>query len=620
MPLKKKPAGCFLFRREAGAELSPARVRAFWLWNALTLFAAACGVTAVMLLLATGDYRLAVFIGYFRHPLIFILNLLPVLLLMLLGWAASGRPWAAYLCGAVPAMALALGNYYKLAFRNDPVLFADLLILGEAGEMAGQYSLFVDWKIALALGCCLAGLIFIAFTVRAKPRGRTRALMAAAALAVIALGARAYLGEGLYNASAVNLEYLNQWSATQQHISRGNMYPFLYSINEAFPSPDEGYDEDETAALLAQYTDADIPEDERVNIVGIMLEAFADFSDIDGIEFAQDVYGVYHSLEAESYTGNLVTNIFAGGTVNTERAFLTGLAEQNNWRQAVNSYVWYLRSQGYEAWGDHPCYEWFYNRQNVNAYLGFESYRFVENYYDQFNDGVSMDDVFFPELTAEILERLGSDSPQFSFSVSYQGHGPYSGEECEWGETDDYIVNRGLDEESRNILANYLGSVIDTQERLARLVDELRECDEPVVLIVFGDHKPWLGNGNSVYEALGVNLDTGTEEGFYNYWSTRYLIWANDAAREALGFGFSGEGPDLSPCFLMGHLFDLLGWDGDAYNQATAPIRAALPVIHDSGAVVTADGALELAPGEAERELAREFRYLEYYRSRNFAY
>ena len=161
---------------------------------------------------------------------------------------------------------------------------------------------------------------------------------------------------------------------------------------------------------------------------------------------------------------------------------------------------------------------------------------------------------------------------------------------------------------------------MDTQERLARLVDELRECDEPVVLIVFGDHKPWLGNGNSVYEALGVNLDTGTEEGFYNYWSTRYLIWANDAAREALGFSFSGEGPDLSPCFLMGHLFDLLGWDGDAYNQATAPIRAALPVIHDSGAVVTADGALELSPGEAERELAREFRYLEYYRSRNFAY
>lgn len=41
-----------------------------------------------------------------------------------------------------------------------------------------------------------------------------------------------------------------------------------------------------------------------------------------------------------------------------------------------------------------------------------------------------MDDVFFPELTAELLERMESDAPQFSFSVSYQGHGPYDDSVC----------------------------------------------------------------------------------------------------------------------------------------------------------------------------------------------
>ena len=112
-----------------------------------------------------------------------------------------------------------------------------------------------------------------------------------------------------------------------------------------------------------------------------MLEAFSDFSAFDGIEFAQDAYAVYHALEAESYTGNLVTNIFAGNTVNSERAFLTGMSTQYNWRGSTNSYVWYFKDQGYETWGDHPCYQWFYNRQNVNTYLGFDSYRFVENYY-----------------------------------------------------------------------------------------------------------------------------------------------------------------------------------------------------------------------------------------------
>ena len=118
---------------------------------------------------------------------------------------------------------------------------------------------------------------------------------------------------------------------------------------------------------------------------------------------------------------------------------------------------------------------------------------------------------------------------------------------CEWGDVDDYIVNNDLDEASRNILANYLGSVMDTQEHLSELVDALRESDEPVVLIVFGDHKPWLGNGNSVYEALGVNLDTSTEEGFYNYWSTRYLIWANDAAKEARASASPARAPTSPP-------------------------------------------------------------------------
>ena len=30
------------------------------------------------------------------------------------------------------------------------------------------------------------------------------------------------------------------------------------------------------------------------------------------------------------------------------------------------------------------------------------------------------------------------------------------------------------------------------------------------------------------YEAMGLDLDFSTEEGFYNYYSTRYLIWANE--------------------------------------------------------------------------------------------
>ena len=40
-----------------------------------------------------------------------------------------------------------------------------------------------------------------------------------------------------------------------------------------------------------------------------------------------------------------------------------------------------------------------------------------------------------------------------------------------------------------------------------------------MVLLLFGDHKPWLGNGNSVYDALDVDLSRTDAASFYNYWS-----------------------------------------------------------------------------------------------------
>ncbi len=606
----------FLFQTRPEKNWSGKKKAAFWAWNAAVLLFAAAGITGVMLLLAPGDYSLLVFKGYFTHPILFLLNFLPVALLVLLGWGVTGRPWAAYLFGAVPALCLAVGNYFKMVFRNDPVLFSDLLILVEAGNMAGQYNLYLNKKLLFTALCAVGGFLFLLLFVKGRPRGKTRLAAVAASLLAFVLGAKPYLSTELYNDTAVNLEYLSPWAATHQHVSRGNLYPFLYSVKEAFPTAPDGYDKKETAALLGQYEDADIPAEQKVNVVGIMLEAFADFSRFESIEFSQDAYAVYHALEEESYTGDLVTNIFAGGTINSERAFLTGCSTLYNWRSATESYPWYFKSQGYETSGDHPCYDWFYNRRNINTYLGFDTYRFVENHYTQFTGGgVAYDEVFFRELTDDLTRRLDSGVPQFSFSITYQGHGPYDTEQCWWGEVEDYIGNGELDAASRNILANYLGSVMDTQARLAEFVDVLRAREEPVVLIVFGDHMPWLGNANSVYQALGVDFDLSTEEGFYNYWSTRYLIWANDAAKEVLDFDFTGEGPDLSPCFLMGHLFDRLGWAGDRYTQATKEVRNTVSVLHSGGRYVER-GVFTDTLSDEGAELVRRFRGLEYARSR----
>ncbi len=611
---------CFLFQTYPAEGLPAPRRTVFWLWNALLMLGTALALGMLCLAMAPAHYGWELFWDYLAHPGLVVLNLLPVVVMIALLYGLTGRAWLSYLIVALPVLALSAGNHYKLFFRDDPVVAADLLLLGEAGDMAGKYQLFLFDKLVAALVCAVLSVALLASFARGRVRGRARAWTAGVSLVCALLLVPVYGSDRIYELNA-NEAHINQWVAAQQYISRGLLYPFLHSVKDAVPEPPEGYDPQEAAGWLADYEDEDIPEDRKVNIVGLMLESFTDFSSFDQIRFTQDVYADYHALEAESYSGSLLTNIFAGGTIDSERAFLTGVGDgDHDYRIDTSSYVWYLKSQGYQTSGDHPSNGWFYNRENVNDYLGFDRYRYAENWYEAIaGEDASWDYTFFPVLTASILEQIQADEPLFSFSVSYQGHGPYGDYECWWGQVEDYFDNDDLDDASRYILSNYLGSVMDTQKYLMEMVDTFRAVDEPIVLVVFGDHKPWLGNGNSVYDALGVDLSQDTQESFYDYWSTRYLIWANDAAKEALGRDLKGEGPDISPCFLMNVLFEQLGWKGDAYMQAVESCRQVLPAIHGSGACLTADGRLVREPSEEQAETIRRFLSLGYHRIHHFS-
>ena len=613
----------FLFQKTASPAWSPAKKALFWIWNLGVLLTSGVGICLISLMLATGHYAMRLIFGYFECPLIFVLNLLPVLALLLLLYGLTGRAQLSFGVTAALVFGLSTGNYYKLMFRNDPLMFADLLLLKEAGDMAGKYHLFLDWKLGLMIACWVFGVLFLHFLVRGRPRGRGRGICALAGVTACTLLYPVMLDSDLYNQRTAYYARLNNiWSATQQYIARGFLYPFLHSISEAIETPPENYSADRAEAILSAYSDADIPEEEKVNIIGIMLEAYSDFSRLGVPELAADVYEVWHNLEAEGYSGDLVTNIFAGGTINTERCFLTGFSNLVNFRARTNSYAWYFRSQGYRVEGMHPCYEWFYNRLNVNESLGFEDYYFVENYFSPMSGGgVALDDIFFPELLKTYQAAETPDQPYFSFSVTYQGHGPYNDDVCWWGEKGDYVADNGAYTEAQQyILDNYFGSIYNTNQHLKALTDYLRTDDEPVVLLLFGDHMPWMGDGNSVYEAMGLNLDLSTQEGFFNYYGTRYLIWANDAAKEVLGQDFTGEGPALSPNFLMNQVFRLCGWEGPPFMQATQQVMDRVPVINTPTGLYVENGTLTGSLSPEGQALVEDYNILQYYYRSHFIY
>lgn len=611
----------FLFRKETQRDWALWKKCAYWAWRAALLLACAAGIGYTTLKFAYALYPSEVFAGYFQVDNLVLWNILPAVWLVFFLFALFGRAWIAFLIGGGSVLVLSLGNFFKLLYRDDPLIFEDLLILREAGLMAtgDYYAIFIDNRIALAIACVVAatlGLLIFARGAVKNWKARVALLLVAAISGTMLLNF--CCDKTRYN-SVENYEHLNRWNQTQQYISRGCLYPFVYSIGETLFAVPDGYTKGQAEKLLSEYTDADIPEDKKVNFITIMREAYVDFSKFGVEGLTEDCYQYYHELQAESYTGTLLTNIFAGGTIDSERSFLNGLGDHHSFRTYTNSYLWYLKDQGYTVEGSHPYYSWFYDRDNINTYIGFDNYRFLDGDYEKYLQWQYVSDRdLFSEIYNDYVKNKESGKPYFSFSLNMQSHGPYyttvfTGHKEYF--SGDYT------EGCINAMKNYLYSIMSGDEQLKIMIDQLRTDEEPVVLVMFGDHLPWMGDGNVFYEELGIDVDINDRESFRTRFETEYLIWANDAAKEILGNDFVGEGPTVSPHYLMNLVFEQCGFEGPAYMQAMSDIMETLNVVTSNNFLMVGETLVaENELSKEQEELYRQYLYLQHYWRNEFQY
>ena len=612
--IRERPLA-FLRARRAGELESPGQRALFHLWNILALVASSFVLNVLCLRLGIGLLDTQVFRNYFKLPLLVLLNWLPILGVHLLLFCLFNRQWAAFLGTALLFLSAALGDFYKLKFRGEPFLFSDFSSIGAALDVAGEYDLTPNRRILFVLGCAAVLLVFFLFFVRGRASGRVRLTFAALVLlAGYPLCRFVYANEAVYTSPATSTdERIFGWVQMEQ-VTKGFVYQFLYSaLGDDLGMP-AGYEEKQAQELLASFEGGDIPEERKVNLLCFQLEGFADLTTtgLEGID--PSVYEPFRRLLDESLHGTLIANVFAGGTVNTERSFLAGTTRLLEYSHPSPSYVRYLTGQGYTAVGSHPNGRYTYNRYSANHYLGFDEYWYGDDHYTDLlaslPDPWISDKVLFPEVTRQFLDYAHAGTPVFSFNVTMQGHSPY--DSAAYNGFTEELWNGESSDATRSLLNRYLGSVKETGRLLWDLVEQLRQDEAPVVLIAYGDHKPGIGAGGSSYQELGIDMNTTTLSGLHNYYGTTWLIWANDAAQAQLGRSFSGTGPDLSPGLLMTYLFDQLGWPGNAYMQFQRGVLARLPVCSVRG-IYLVDGELTRELSEADRLLYRQWEWLQYY-------
>ncbi len=624
---RSKKKRSFFGRRDFFASLSVWQKMAYVSFCVILILLSTLALGFSSLLLAYGNgVPDVVFITYLKNPYVLSLNLIPPILLFVVLYVVVGRAWAAYLADCIVVLGFSVANYFKLMFRNDPLMFTDIMYAGEAAAISKEgYNYQLSERLVFVLALCLFFVLMLCVFHRHKLKAAQRIYILAFACIFIFPLKDVYFDREIYTVKTDNIrpEHMNKWSPTNQYLSKGFVYPFIYSIQNAFEVEPDGYNGKEVKAILDSYPEQSIPEDKKVNVIGIMLEAYSDLETLGISGIRPETYEYYRKLRDENLSGTLVTNIFAAGTIDTERGFLSGFTGLDHCRRMTNSYVHYFADNGYKTMGSHPSEDWFYNRRNVNEYLGFSDYRFRENYFEEKyglgqmrSDTLVFDD--FYEQYKEVVEE--GKEPYFGFNVTYQGHGPYPVNYRERGtNTNPLYENPAISEQSNNIMNNYLASLKETGFYLNAFVEKIMVQTEPTVVVFFGDHKPWLGDSNSVYNELGISFDLSTKEGFLNYYSTEYVIVANDAAKQLLGNEFKGKGPTTSPCFLMNVLFDEMGIEGPQYMQYTNSVRERIVALNRAGVLDNEGNYYTLANlPEDLRNIYNEYQRVAFYERTNF--
>ena len=109
----------------------------FLLWQLVLLLLACGGLCYFTLRLSYSNLNPEIWLGYWEDLWIPLINLLLLYGLCLVFLALVGRAWLAFLLTAVIALGVAIGNYYLIIIRTDPLQFQDITCLREALAITG---------------------------------------------------------------------------------------------------------------------------------------------------------------------------------------------------------------------------------------------------------------------------------------------------------------------------------------------------------------------------------------------------------------------------------------------------------------------------------------------------
>ena len=120
--------------------------------------------------------------------------------------------------------------------------------------------------------------------------------------------------------------------------------------------------------------------------------------------------------------------------------------------------------------------------------------------------GYYLKDQFFLRGMLDRMQDINaSGQPAFLYGITMENHQPFDAEkfnyECQIG-----VESGTLSQEDMAIVRVMLEGITRADQALGDLTAQLRETEEPTIVVFFGDHRPnlFMTDGDTVYTKLGL--------------------------------------------------------------------------------------------------------------------
>lgn len=526
-------------------------------------------------------------------------------LLIFYGWISSflGSLKTGSIFYALTVIGMGIANYLKMKYRMEPIYPDDLKMITEFGMIRDIVGipLFILFILLLAVG-----IFLIVFSIRKSLKLEKKRQWLRVGLFVLTSGLLIYIGgfnqqgnllRKAYNKTALWIPY----SQKMNYYNTGFMGGFLYNLPvEAMEKP-ENYSASAVKKVTKEYQNkTKDATDEKPNIVYVMSESFSDPGRLDGVEiFGGDPLQDYRAVANKTYSGQMLSQNYGGGTANIEFEALTGFSMELFNAQMTTPYtmlvpefssfpslVGTLKGRGYETTAIHPYNTSMYKRKDVYKTFGFD--QFLDESTMKHTDKIENNPYISDEAAyQEIFDQLEKNKkPQFLHLVTMQTHMPYENKYND--------LPYGVQGDNSSAVRSYLQDIAYSSEALKAFLEKLDDLPERTLVVFWGDHLPGIYSDAIQEENQGHQLH-----------ETEFLMYDN---RHQL----NNQQVTTSPFYFAADLFQQGGLQLTGFQSLLVALQKELPAFEKGMYYQSGQWFKEARLNKQQEKIYQDYQMIQY--------